>query len=264
MTRFFVEPDKIQNDTIYLSRDDMAHIRSLRLKPTETFTVCDSSGMDYICNLGDKSDGSTAKIVDKYPSKGEPNVDCTVYIAYSKGDRLDYSVQKSVELGANKIVLFPSARCISVPSNVQKKIDRLQRIAYETAKLCFRGYIPQVSAAESFESVINQAVDADLPLYFYELEEELSLKKALENTTKCLSVSPASSTSPALSTPAIIKTITIVTGPEGGFEASEAQYARNKGMTTVSLGSRILRCETAPIAALAIIMFYFGELQESP
>jgi len=150
-------------------------------------------------------------------------------------------VQKSVELGARAIVLFQSRRCIASPGNSAKRTERMQRIALEAAKQCGRGRVPSVIMAESYKDAIEQASQAELPLFFYESEEELTLREALESRADAASVS-------------------IVTGPEGGFEEEEASIARSSGMLTVTLGPRILRCETAPAAALAAIMFHTGNL----
>ena len=126
MTRFFADKTNIQGNTINLSHEDAAHIRSLRLRPTETFTVCDSEGTDYICLLGEKNETATAQIIEKRPSTGEPAIQCSVYLALAKGDRLDYAVQKSIELGAYEIILYPSARCIAKPADMRNKMNRLQ------------------------------------------------------------------------------------------------------------------------------------------
>ena len=248
MVRFFVSPPDISGDAIRLAPGDSAHIRSLRLRPDERFIVCDGSGTDYVCRLdetgaGAKSRDSRAIIEGAEPSAGEPTVRCTAYIAYAKGDRLDYAVQKSVELGVGDIVLYPSARCVSAPGDVPKRVSRLLRISLETAKQCGRGRVPSVTAADSFESAIAAAGRGarHLPLFFYELEKESNLKRALEGRGE-------------------FATASIVTGPEGGFEPFEAELAVSRGLLPVSLGPRILRCETAPVAALAAIMHHTGNL----
>ena len=242
MIRFFAAPSDISDGMIRLSGDDSKHIRSLRLKPSELFTVCDGDCTDHICRLGERGSGTSAEIVETLPTRGEPAVECTVYIALAKGDRLEYTVQKSVELGAREIVLFPSERCIAAPDDAAKKTARLQRIALEAAKQCHRGRVPGVVAAGSFAEAVRQASRAGIPLFFYECEKELHLKKALESRGAALSVS-------------------IVTGPEGGFAEHEADAARSAGMLIVTLGPRVLRCETAPVAALAAIMFHTGNMQ---
>ena len=252
MVRFFVQrqdtpdssaPPETTGGVIILNAEDSAHIRSLRMRPSEQFIVCDGNGSDYICRLAEKSSpqGASAEIISMRPTSGEPAVACIVYIAFAKGDRLDYAVQKSVELGARGIVLFRSERCVTAPGDAGKKTARMQRIALEAAKQCGRGYIPDVTAAHSFREAVENASGSGLPLFFYEREEELNLKNALDSRASLSSVS-------------------IVTGPEGGFEESEAELARSLGMLTVTLGPRVLRCETAPVAALAAIMYHTGNM----
>ena len=248
MIRFFVEPAEIVGGAVRLNIEDVGHVRALRLRPDEFFIVCDGAGTDYFCRLAETSDASArsshvpvAEIIEARPSSGEPSVACDVYIAFAKGDRLDYAVQKSVELGARDIMLFPSARCVSLPGDASKRCARLQRIAMETAKQSGRGRVPVVSAIGSFEAAIAQAAGAEVPLFFYECEDEMHMKQAL-------ALHP------------FFSSVSIVTGPEGGFENHEAQLARSSGMLAVSLGPRILRCETAPAAALAALMYHTENL----
>ena len=242
MPRFFVTASNIFGGAAYLNAKETEHLRALRIRKGESFTVCDGNGTDYTCRLTDiTADGAEAEILQTGPTVSEPTVDCTAYIAFAKGDRLETAVQKSVELGASEIVLFPSARCVSKPEglSVLKKTGRLQKIGEEAAKQSGRGKIPNVIVSPSFDHMIFKASKTDLQLFFYEEEKVRHLKEALVEK-------PA------------FKTISIVTGPEGGFDPAEAAFAAQNGMLSVSLGPRILRCETAPIAALAAIMYHTG------
>ncbi len=239
MPRFFVAASNIFGGIAYLNAKEIEHIRALRIRHGESFTVCDGDGKDYTCRLTKLTpDGAEAEVIDILPSTGEPSVFSTVYIAYAKGDRLETAVQKSVELGATEIVLFPSARCVSKPENlsVVHKTGRLQKIAEEAAKQSGRGKIPWVKAASSFENAVQSAAKSDLPLFLYENEKQQSLKEVLNNSD--------------------YQSVSIMTGPEGGFEPEEAAYAVENGMKSLSIGPRILRCETAPLAALAAVMYH--------
>ncbi len=242
MPRFFVTASNIFGGAAYLNAKETEHLRALRIRKGESFTVCDGNGTDYTCRLTDITvDGAEAEILETGPTVSEPTVDCAAYIAFAKGDRLETAVQKSVELGASEIVLFPSARCVSKPEglSVLKKTGRLQKIGEEAAKQSGRGKIPNVIVSPSFDHMIFKASKADLPLFFYEEEKARHLKEALVEKRA-------------------FKTISIVTGPEGGFDPAEAAFAAQNSMLSVSLGPRILRCETAPIAALAAIMYHTG------
>jgi 16S rRNA (uracil1498-N3)-methyltransferase len=244
MPRFFVAASNIFGGVAYINGKDTEHFRALRIRQGESFVVCDGAGKDYNCKLTSLTDeGAEAEIINVVPSRGEPDVECTVFAAFAKGDKLETVVQKSVELGAAGIVLFPSARCVSRPEALSqvKKTARYQKIAEEAAKQSGRGRIPKVTSEPTYEQAMKAAAMSDLPLFFYEDEKHLGLKTVLDDRSKP-------------------KTISIVTGPEGGFEPEEASFAAECGMKLVSLGPRILRCETAPIAALSAIMLHTGNM----
>jgi len=251
MTRFFADSSNIFEDIIRLSADDSRHIRTLRLRPDEQFVVCDGNGLDYICQLGERDDYAIAEIKEQRKSVGEPTITCKTYMAYSKGDRLDFAVQKSVELGAHEIILFKSDRCVAVPNDIPKKLARLQRISLETAKLSNRGIVPTISSSETFATAVDDAVNTtDLTLFFYEAEDQLHIKDILEKQF------PSSDNNGN----GEVKSVSIITGPEGGFESHEVDLARSKNIPIVSLGPRILRSETAPPVALATIMYQSSNL----
>ena len=249
MIRFFTNPANIYGKRIMLSEDDRKHIRALRIKPSEEFIVCDGEGTDYVCKLCIGVGESVAEILGKEETRGEPTIDCTMYIAYQKGDRLDYATQKAVELGAKSVVLFRSNRCIAMPDNVSKRLTRLQKIAYEAAKQCGRGIIPAVKDCGEYEAALDIAAkESKLPLLLYEDEDTRHLKEVLEQHFAKAEISNK-------------QTVSIITGPEGGFEASETNAAKERKIQTVSIGPRILRSETAPIVALSALMYHTNNLQ---
>jgi len=251
MIRFFAAPHDVTANNIKLSAEDSEHIRVLRLRPDELFSVCDGNGTDYICRLSLNKKEVIADIVDKFQSLGEPSVKCRVFIAYSKGDRLDYAVQKSVELGAFEIILFESGRCVAVPRDIPKKTARLQRIALETAKQSNRGIIPKVTSAGKFDKMIEEATrHSALTLMCYECEDDMHIKPVLEQHFSDFHGQKDQNNKP----------VSVITGPEGGFEPNEVVLAQSKGIRIVSLGPRILRSETAPVVALAALMFHTGNL----
>ena len=244
MARFFVTASNIFGGIAYLSSEDAGHLKALRIRNGEVFTVCDGSGTDYSCVLNAMNDGGAeVKILSQAPSVGEPDVKCTVYMAWAKGDKNEHVVQKAVELGASQIVLFPCSRCVSRPDQktVVKKLLRLCKIAEEAAKQCGRGIIPTVTAYDNFDAAMKEASGADLALFCYEDEQETGLKAVLEKAEA-------------------FQTVSVVTGPEGGFEPGEAEFAALCGLRSVTMGKRILRCETAPLCALTAIMYHTGNL----
>ena len=124
---------------------------------------------------------------------------------------------------------------------MEKKLARWQRIAEEAAKQSGRGVIPTVSAVDDFAGALDIAIKTELPLFLYETGERVELKDAIEAAGK-------------------VSSAAILTGPEGGFEPFEAELARKLGFRICSMGPRILRCETAPLAALTALMYATGNL----
>jgi len=251
MFRFFADPKNISTGSIILSDEDSKHIRTLRLRKDEQFIICDGNCTDYVCLLGNSGNYKTVKILSSRKTQTEPSVLCRVFIAYQKGDRLDIAVQKTVELGVHEIVLYESERCVAVPHDIPKKLVRLQRIALETAKLNNRGIIPAVSASGNLETVINQTTSSnDITLFFYESEDQLHIKSVLQQHFPDCSGKDTQKE----------KTVSIITGPEGGFEPHEVELVRSKNIPIISLGPRILRSETAPVVALAAVMYQSGNM----
>jgi 16S rRNA (uracil1498-N3)-methyltransferase len=241
MHRFFIKAADISGGAVTISGRDAAHARALRIRRGELFIVCDGAGADYVCRMTEPDrDGASAEILEKRASVDEPGVRCTVYTAFSKGDRLEYVVQKSVELGAAAVTLFVSVRCVVRPDAAarSRRAERLRAVAEDAAKQSGRGVIPDVLLAPSFEDAVREARGADLALFCYEEERGFGLRQALDEV-------PAP------------KTAAIITGPEGGFEPDEAAFAASEGLRPVSLGPRILRCDTAPTAALACVMMRY-------
>ena len=244
MPRFFIAGSNISGGVAFIGEKDYEHIRVLRIRKGEVFTLCDGEGTDYECRLADETGyQAVAEILSSAPSNSEPDVRCTVYAAWPKGDKAELIVQKCVELGAAKIVFYPAHRCVSKVDEAAaaKKMLRLTRIAEEAAKQSGRGVIPDVQSHSTFSAAVFEAAKADCPLFLYEDETALGLRGALQSRKDA-------------------KTYSVMTGPEGGFEPSEAQSARDAGMLSAVMGPRILRCETAPFAALSAVMYETGNL----
>ena len=161
-----------------------------------------------------------------------------LYVGYPKQDKLEHVIQKATELGAARIVPFFSRFCVAAPKNEEKKHERYARIAFEAAKQAGRGAVPEVGLPLTYKQMLAEAARADTALFCYE-----------------------KGGAPLHSRLAGGSTIAIVTGSEGGFSPEEAQAAEAAGLVPVGLGPRILRCETAPLAALAVTMALTGNLQ---
>ena len=242
MTRFFVAPEDMQSNFLVLTGENAAHAKVLRLKCGDEVLICDGIGNECICTISDLSTAQISLVVtNRQAATSEANVSVSVYMAFSKGDKLEHVIQKATELGAYEIVAFPSARCISRPDekSLKKKLERWQKIAASAAEQSGRGRIPQVLTLPSYQAALERAALADKALMFYENEQAVTLKMAMEMGS--------------------YQTVSLLTGPEGGLEAAEVAQARAAGFEVCTLGKRILRCETAPLCALSAVMYASGE-----
>ncbi len=242
MVRFFVQPQEMTENFLVLTGENAEHARVLRLKNGEQVLVCDGAGNECLCTVSDVSPGQISLVVQKRQlSQSEPRVKVSVYMAFPKADKLEHVIQKATELGAYEIVAFPSARCVSRPDekSLRKKQERWQKIAASAAEQSGRGLIPQVNVLDSYQQALKRAGESDLSILFYENEKAATLKMALENGA--------------------YSSVSLLTGPEGGLEQREVEMAKAAGFQICTLGSRILRCETAPLCALSAVMYASGE-----
>lgn len=242
MPRFFVSKEQIHDSFMVLTGENAAHAKVLRLKNGDEVTVCDGDGVDYRCTVSDVSQGQICLVVRSVsPAQSEAAVSCSIYMAFAKADKFEHVIQKATELGANELVCFPSARCVSHPDekSLAKKLERWQKIAASAAEQSRRGVIPRVIALPSYTEALKRAATADLSVCFYENENHLTFRAAIEK--------------------AQFQSVALLTGPEGGFEPSEIQQAADAGLQICTLGKRILRCETAPLCALSALMYATGE-----
>lgn len=242
MTRFFVEPQELQVESLTLTGENAKHAKVLRLKCGEEVLVCDGEGRECLCAVTDISDGSVGlTVITRRESETEAKVRVSVYMAFPKADKLEHVIQKATELGAYEIVAFPSARCISRPDekSLSKKVERWQKIAASAAEQSGRGRIPQVLVLPSYKAALERAALADQALLFYENERATTLRMALQSK--------------------VYHTVSLLTGPEGGLEEAEVRQAMDAGLSVCTLGRRILRCETAPLCALSAVMYDAGE-----
>ncbi len=242
MTRFFVEPEELLPEFLVLTGENAQHAKVLRLKNGEDVLICDGQGRECLCTVSDVSPGQISLVVKKrQESETEASVKVSVYMAFPKADKLEHVIQKATELGAYEIVAFPSARCISRPDDksLKKKLERWQKIAASAAEQSGRGRIPQVLAVGSYQEALARAAQADKAILFYENERATTLRMALEAGQ--------------------YRTVSLLTGPEGGLEEREVSQAQSAGLEICTLGKRILRCETAPLCALSAVMYASGE-----
>ncbi len=238
MAWFFTD-ENIVGDTFLITGEDARHIeKSLRMRKGEELTLV-NSGEEYLCEIKDFLDGNVEVAVKSFREcDREADVQVTLYQSLTKGDKMDFIVQKSVELGVHRIVPVITSRCVSRPDekSLKKKIERWQKIATGAAQQSCRGIVPEVLEAVNFTEALKGSKELDCSILFYEGGGE-SLKTFTDKGHKSYG---------------------IFVGCEGGFDIAEVESAKETGVCPATLGKRILRAETAPLAALSAIMCLTG------
>lgn len=238
MPRFFKE---FFESAPFIEGDDAKHIaKSLRMRVGEALTVCDTKGNDYNCTISAVLDGRIELNIDSIcKTNSEPSVEVTLFQCLTKGDKMDLIVRQAVEMGVTFVIPTVSQNCVSRPDEKQlsKKQERWQRIADEAAGQSGRGILPKVKDAMTLTEAAKELSSFDKCYFFYELGG-----KTVEQIEKD------------------VKKIAVIIGPEGGFSLAEVEMLRNAGATVTTLGPRILRAETAPVAAVSLIMHNSGNM----
>ncbi len=242
MPRFFTDMPLPVGGSYTLDADAARHIAgALRMRIGEALTLCDGAGTDYACTLTAVGKEAVTVTVDAaLPNTSEPSLAVTLYMGLPKADKMEWIIQKAVELGVSAMVPVATARCVVklAAGDGAKKQARWQKIAAEAAGQSGRGIIPAVETPLSWREALAR------------LERE--------NTLICYEgggqpmgelVSPAD------------RGLSLVVGPEGGFDPTEVAAVKAVGGRVATLGPRILRCETAPIAALAVAMDRSGNMR---
>lgn len=241
MFHFFVSPDNISDKNVTITGSDVNHIKNvLRMKIGEKFIANDGNGASYCCTISEIcNDFISADIDDGQLESNELPVQIYLFQGLPKADKMELVIQKAVELGAYKIVPVEMKRCVVKLDDKKKKskISRWQSISESAAKQSGRTVIPQVNDVVKYADALKIAQKLDLILVPYECADSVAKLKEKLDTVKSG------------------QSIGIFIGPEGGYEECEIEQAKNAGGEIVSLGKRILRTETASIAALSICMF---------
>lgn len=242
--RFIVENDDVkyiskEENLFYIKGKEVKHIQVLRYNVDDIIII-----NEYVCKIIKMhSNNIELKILSEAKKQGEPNINLTVHIAYLKGDKMDFVIQKAVELGVKTIVPFISSNTIvrlDEKTKIKKK-EKLQVIANEACKQCGRTDLVEVKDIVSFNELIKTIkTDFDINIFAYENESnKASLRDTMENINQ-----------------KEYKNISVIIGPEGGFTTEESKNLKEIEKTkSVSLGTRILRAETAAINIISIIMY---------
>ena len=245
MPLFFVSPENIKEDkkTVLIKGEDAKHIvKSLRYKKNDEILITDGKGNKYIAKIDFiENNLITGKIVKSIPASIDPvTTRITLAQALVKNTKMDFIIQKSTEIGIHSIIPFISSRTIPIirENNLGKKHQRWEKITYEACKQSERSIIPEISPIISFNTLLNQSINFNLSLIFWENETTNNLKYIL------------SSSKP--------KTMLCVIGPEGGFSHEEIRNAQESGLISTSLGSHYLKSETAALFVLSIVNYLYN------
>jgi 16S rRNA (uracil1498-N3)-methyltransferase len=245
MHRFFISPEAIR-DTRVLLRGPIVHqIRDvLRMQIGDTITLLDNTGNAYRAELVTLDhEALRARILETSKLDTEPAARITLYQGLLKGQKFDWVLQKGTELGITTFVPMLTERCIvgNLDDVSSARMERWQRIVAEAAEQAGRAILPEIATVMMFSNACTYAARKGLSLIPWEGERSRSLRQALQNVPES-------------------KMINIFIGPEGGFAEDEISVAQSHRIIPVSLGPRILRAETAGLAAAAAILYELGDL----
>ena len=245
MRYFFIDPSLVIGPEVSITGSEVHHIKNvLRLKPGDGLKLFDGTGFEYeavIVRVSAKK--VTVEIQHKARAAAPSGVQIIVAQAFLKEKKMDDLVRKLCELGMTRWVPFFSKRSIARPDakRLEARSQRWQRIATEAVKQCRRIDTPQIADALSFEAMLDFSQNCDVRIVFW------------ENESSPLTGGLASEDSPP-------KKILLMLGPEGGFTDQEIEQLQNRGFVPAGLGPRILRAETATIAAVTLVQYLYGDM----
>ena len=245
MRRFF-SPRKLEvGDPAVISGSDAVHIsKVLRLKSDDVIVVFDGRGHAFECRLQSVSPNGVEVIVEKARvSKRESHVHITFAQAMLKAKKMDTLIRQATELGISRWVPFLSERSVPTPDRkrMTARLERWNKISREALKQCGRDVFMEVLPPVPMEEVLKQGQVCDRKIIFWECESA-SVETSMPEP------------------PEKIHSLMVVVGPEGGFSAREVEMATSLGYVTMSLGPRILKAETAAIAAAVLMQYRFGDM----
>lgn len=245
MARFFVRKENIQATSATIAGQELEHLRRvLRLTVGDPVTLFDDTGWEHEAVIRSLHAGrGELEIRRSYEAGRESPLALTLALGLTKGEKMDFVIEKATELGVASIMPFTSS--FTVPKLDDKKIanrtERWQKIALSAAKQCGRTQMPVIMPLCEFTQMVDGAGSGQLKLLFWEKETARSLRQIHEAHAHATA-------------------ILIAIGAEGGLSSAEVQLANARGFHSVHLGRRILRAETAAVTALSLVQFLWGDL----
>ena len=245
MHKFFVSSDQIQNKIVKILGEDVKHISNvLRLQPLDKVIVCDKSvNNSYVAEIINMNkEYIECNIINKIIETTEPDVNIDLFQGLPKSDKMEYIIQKTIEIGVRNIYPVSFERCVVKldKKTEEKKLDRWKKIAEAAAKQSKRDIISNIENVINIENICQNIEKYDIILLAYENEQNNTLKYELQKLDKNKKLS-----------------IGVIIGPEGGLSEKEVDKLITAGAKCVSLGRRILRTETASLVVLSDIIYEF-------
>lgn len=242
MHHFFVTPDQVQENQIYIVGSDVNHMKNvLRMKVGEKFQVSDGNDKKYVCRIEQMNEEEVqAGILEEMQADTELPSKIYLFQGLPKNDKMELIVQKAVELGVWEVIPVSTKRAVVKldAKKALKKVERWNAISESGAKQSGRTIIPKVTSVMTYREALSYAEQLDVVMIPYELAE------GMEETKQFIdAIQPGQS-------------VGVFIGPEGGFEREEVEFAIQKGARPITLGERILRTETAGLAVLAVLMYH--------
>ena len=244
MPKFFVKTNQISNNKIQVLGEDVKHITQvLRAKKGEKLNICNvDNGTDYLAEIEEITKQEVlCNIIEQIENSSESKVEITIFQGLPKADKMEYIIQKNTELGVKKFTPVIMKRCVAKlePKDINKKIQRWQKIAEAAAKQSGRNIIPTVEKPITVEELSKKVNEFDVLILAYENEKNNTLKAELKN----INIENLK--------------IGVIIGPEGGLDINEVNILVESGAKAVSLGKRILRTETASIMIISNIIYEY-------
>lgn len=244
LRRFYMAPEMAHDPHPEITGSDAGHIcRVLRLSAGDAVELFDGTGNGYRAQIVSASPKRVLfNIEESFALLSESSVHITLAQGILKDRKMDDLIRQLTELGIERWMPFYAARSVPVPGKkgLGRRLARWEKIALEAVKQCRRGRVPQISPAENLDGVLAASADSDFKIIFWEgTPQAFGLPRAI---------------------PPKPKKIMVAVGPEGGFDPGEVQRAQEHGFFTTGLGPRILRAETATLAACTLVQYCFGDM----
>ena len=240
MPRFPVKKEQISGNYSLISGSDFKHItKVLRLKEGDEIELFDENSTEYRCEIIKVNERDLkAEIKESWVSDKEPALNIDLYQSVIKGSKMDLVIQKTTELGVNRIIPVTTER---TQNWIKVKVERLNKISVEAAKQCGRTNPPEISETISFLNALESCEETSFKLLLYENSD-----RSLKQTVRTFKNNQ--------------KNVAVFIGPEGGYTEDEVRIAESYEIRVAGLGKRILRAETASIASISILQYELGDL----